>query len=798
MELVSANTKNYLFLTMSQYNEEDKLVRARVTMRRDQAFWEGGNSFIACESFRISSAPSQGGLYYKILPDNFYVGAISRTTVPDEEKSGFENLLKSGNTLRADTVSPAAIAADTVLQIQVSPCVSALPNVGTDLVPSDPATFLPIIGELWNDHGIQQGQQIRMVCNNNNNPVMLTGVVQNKPLMNINGRGAGPNSLFYPITGYWIIPDSEDGDPIADIVSGAGAQGQLEISNVGCIGLGQSEDLTATMTKFLGGDVYFEPTKGPDGSLLTVPAALRKQGLVFMGPVGIEVSGIPGGIYLHDAGGEITGLRYKIYWDTSELKEGTPVYVKIPANGAIAAHNQYGVITAIPDNWIHPFQIVDHVGFGPVRGCTLGGGWYKASPSFYTWLNNNANSWGTTSDNNPQPAHGADALANMLDKAVPWVLSQTTAHVPHDIYTNLEVKVDQSNSDASMNAFHAALPITAFQIRKGNDRTSNKIERRACALGEQKFIYTPNELYWTFNNPQGGLKDDNTPLTATPYLLQTHENGGFKVAWDGTFSEFYMSVAMHDALGLNDYFEYYHTEQTKDSSGWDLCLQQPISDAKPWAHTFASSVLHVKASNVFVPGGTPLVPVDANAIAIGAPVVLEHGSTVYTLVSKSVIKDSEETSTSVKVYPVIQYDENNEPIYHWTNLPEAIMGNTQQVSVESFGTYSGINIVIPNLPFQPMLGTASDDRILASLRLPFEYGTDNKTSGIVNETDFSYYGDLLFNSDSSRSYLRITTDQQLYDCDVEARLIRRDGGMEVLQLPYLGQFEIKLRFLQTQ
>ena len=126
------------------------------------------------------------------------------------------------------------------------------------------------------------------------------------------------------------------------------------------------------------------------------------------------------------------------------------------------------------------------------------------------------------------------------------------------------------------------------------------------------------------------------------------------------------------------------------------------------------------------------------------------------------------------------------------------MGNTQQVSVESFGTYSGINIVIPNLPFQPMLGTASDDRILASLRLPFQYGTENTGSGAVSMTDFSYYGDLLFNSDSSRSYLRITTDQQLYDCDVEARLIRRDGGMEVLSLPYKGQFEIKLRFLQTQ
>ena len=97
-----------------------------------------------------------------------------------------------------------------------------------------------------------------------------------------------------------------------------------------------------------------------------------------------------------------------------------------------------------------------------------------------------------------------------------------------------------------------------------------------------------------------------------------------------------------------------------------------------------------------------------------------------------------------------------------------------------------------------MLGGESDARILASLRLPFQYSTNNGPSGAVSETGFAYYGDLLFNSDSSRSYLRITTDQQLFDCDVEARLIRRDGSMELMQIPYKGQFQVKLRLLQTQ
>ena len=342
------------------------------------------------------------------------------------------------------------------------------------------------------------------------------------------------------------------------------------------------------------------------------------------------------------------------------------------------------------------------------------------------------------------------------------------------------------------------MPVTHFARRKGIDRVLNRIERRACDRGDSRYVYTPNELYWLFNNPQNGFDEAGEALKNTPYLLQTHENGGFKVAWDGTFTDFYISVAMHDALGLCGYFEYQTKKAQTDSTTWDIAIQKPLLAMRAWDHTYSSAIHHVPASSVYVyPLTQPPVLIDPSAVAIGTPVCLIDG-TQYVLVSKEIIKDKEQKWETLRVYPTTIVDSDGVPQYSWRNLPAAVLGNTQQVSIESFGTYSGINIVIPNLPFQPMLGTQSDDRILASLRLPFEYGTDNKTSGIVGETDFSYYGDLLFNSDSSRSYLRITTDQQLYDCDVEARLIRRDGAMEVLYLPYQGQFEIKLRFLQTQ
>ena len=55
-----------------------------------------------------------------------------------------------------------------------------------------------------------------------------------------------------------------------------------------------------------------------------------------------------------------------------------------------------------------------------------------------------------------------------------------------------------------------------------------------------------------------------------------------------------------------------------------------------------------------------------------------------------------------------------EDYLHWQNLPSmAEMRNTAQVSLESFQTFNVINLVVPNLPFQPMLGTNTDERILA-------------------------------------------------------------------------------------
>jgi hypothetical protein len=205
---------------------------------------------------------------------------------------------------------------------------------------------------------------------------------------------------------------------------------------------------------------------------------------------------------------------------------------------------------------------------------------------------------------------------------------------------------------------------------------------------------------------------------------------------------------------------------------------------------------------------TNAAPIPAHTTAAGAVVnrnwvfmeLCAVGLDQYNILSIQSAQTEIGQNYDSRLMPQLVYSDNGEfQLYQYSGLPtKGQIRNTGQISVESWGTFSMINLVIPNIPFQSMLGGESDARILASLRLPFQYTTANAVTGAVTNTGFSYYGDLLFNSDSSRSYLRITTDQQLFDCDVEARLIRRDGSMEIMQIPYKGQFQVKLRLLQTQ
>ena len=319
--------------------------------------------------------------------------------------------------------------------------------------------------------------------------------------------------------------------------------------------------------------------------------------------------------------------------------------------------------------------------------------------------------------------------------------------------------------------------------------------RRATdgAQGADRTVYTPNELFWLFNKP-----DDQITL---PFYLGTDENGGFVVNWDAgkqdeaRYDNFVISQPMCDALGLDDYMTY--MSEVRESRYTKTTVTLSRNDETALAADYPYSALNITVPSVEVTNAddTPYNPSATHAFRV----LLKYNGRSFFYINQEHFNTNVNKSFQVKVYPEIEVDQDGVSYYVYNNLPQvARLGNSAQVSVESFSVYSQINLVIPNLPFQPMLGSDTDSRILASLRLPFDYSTVNTGFGSVSNTNSALYGDLLFNSDSSRSYLRITTDQQLFDCDVEARLIRRTGEMDVMMLPQSGQFQVKLRFLQTQ
>jgi len=315
--------------------------------------------------------------------------------------------------------------------------------------------------------------------------------------------------------------------------------------------------------------------------------------------------------------------------------------------------------------------------------------------------------------------------------------------------------------------------------------------------GDEVVVYTPNELYNIFNRVGNSMTG---AALVPPWLLQTDENGGFCVKWnmtDAVSDSFSISVAMCDSLGLNAWMDYDWVRPDPKHEYTATLLDTTFSDSNIEFNTsFGSMIVDYDAHRLFKVSDQTVI--DPANFVMGTVVSYSGAGKNFILVDVQETTEAGGHTVTRRLTPQKLYV-NGIEMYQYSRPPTiGQIRNTGQISVESWGTFSMINLVIPNIPFQSMLGGESDARILASLRLPFQYGTANGPNGAVVSTSFSYYGDLLFNSDSSRSYLRITTDQQLFDCDVEARLIRRDGSMEVMQIPFKGQFQVKLRLLQTQ
>lgn len=783
-ELVSANTKNFLFLTVSQYNEQKKLVPARVSMRRDQPFWEGGNSFIACESFRISSSPSEGGLYYGKIPSSWYLQtSMHQRSEPDDVKEDWPvqeqavQIMGQTDTLKARNLYHTTVPGSSAAHPEYK-CTMRLGLAPLARSVNDTRSLLWRMARYFNPDRITQGSYLR-VQDGADDSKWVQGIVHTAPSVTLTGVGLGEHRLWQPeCTIVTDVPTlaaqiHDDNDGVFEIT--------VQFNDTSST----LTDLAARVEEFVSQGMYLEAFKKP---AVGFPQCFQDltggNGAMFqvLAPTGTTVA-LAGAM----TAGQVQGT---LQWDAAlPLTPGTlcTYNPRVPGTSTVTA------CTAAP-YWLQP--LTNHRVHAKLR--------VVATPSFLTWLSTRT----------------APAIIIALNS----FMQPTTTAYPSVAGVGADVELYITATSAG-----AGQPPPTFTdsyssvVKLGNGtKPEKRVIRRQPTTKDELYVYTPNDLFFHFNQA-------DAQFLYLPWKLQTDENGGFQIEWGAAeedphaadYFDFTISKAMCDSLGLNNYMTAEVTRPTNNIDvgedapvatsievNYDVVVERMAGDVAAVATrtaltNFSASMHSVDARLLTNVDGSQFVPISpVTAVEMLRKVYLATGPDTHVLcqvLSCEAVESVVRKTEIVKYYPVIERDEYGATRYRYQNLPKkAKLGNTQQVSVESWSTYSQIDLVIPNLPFQPMLGSATDARILCSLRLPFVNETSNSISGQVGATQFEYYGDLLFNSDSSRSYLRITTDQQLYDVDVECRLIRRDGEMDILKLPYKGQFQVKLRFLQTQ
>ena len=790
MELVSANTKNFLFLTISQYNEHKKLTRARVSMRRDQPFWAGGNSYIACESFRISAAPNEGGLYYQTLPSSFSISAGQAhtrthgvsTLLESDAPPGFStgNIQRLKDKAYATNISFAGQNVSMDLQVCAQQGAGAGQVAGgssrPSLIESKYSDCVERLTKYIGLHKVCKGSRLK-IHDKDDTSKHITFEVDKDPRFFFKAPGLGPSGLFIPQCYVRNVPGvlASDGPTLVDgpFTGLYRTNVEIHVQSQNSQAIQGAADESIWMRKvheLMGLGTYFSLNGPTVAGTHTDDLQLDQPFWRFAAPKGIEVD-IPGAYSNHTTNGVITRVWNDLLrWSCPyPLKVGSSVWMSL---GGVPT---YGTVTAV-GKWLEPLGISIKV----TGDCAM-------------------------LDSAIQACQNANPQVDRVDQGGRY-MKITTTHLPlletlscsvHGIPfqdTNYPATADYS-SGVSVAAIDAK---GLYNIKRGVDT--------------DKLLYTPNELFFEFNRQEPGVEK-------LPWTFQTDENGGFVVHWDnrGTtekpaipYEEFVISRPMCDSLGLNSFLTYYVGNETIPAAQKTyVCsvLQANYTDTILNTMTPITSLLNdIDSSQLLIASGETFVPVLENGDAdwvLNQPLWTRHngavGDPTYLLQSVTTTDIAANSSQTLILQPTMRVNQAGIVEYVYQHPPDhAHIGNDAQVSVESWGTFAEINLVIPNLPFQPMLGSQTDNRILASLRLPFEYETDNSNSGQVTATSFAYYGDLLYNSDSSRSYLKITTDQQLYDLDVEARLIKRDGSMSVMQIPYKGQFQVKLRLLQTQ
>ena len=328
---------------------------------------------------------------------------------------------------------------------------------------------------------------------------------------------------------------------------------------------------------------------------------------------------------------------------------------------------------------------------------------------------------------------------------------------------------------------------------------------------ETKVAYTPNHFFEYFNC---GFNTEKPP-----YALGTDPNGGFRLTvLRDDLNVLEISKIMCDDMGLNAFMNFDGVTFKKNQTVQYLMTMIPVDVNFLPAQDFSGnadfrvrvlegdiaqfSIYDTAAQQVTGPlrADTPPLTIIQNNI----------DQVFYQFLNLQPKFVTESTISQGTVTPTVNIDDKGEYVYRYTN-PKigSYISNDATVSIGGFSMFSDIRIVVPvGVIFNPMLSGRSDARILAEMRLPYSntasvvqgMGPAASPEGLIMSTNSSFFGDVIWNSISSKQYLKVTSQNPIYEILCEIRLVYRDQTIEpkVLYLGYNDVFDLKLRLLQTQ
>ena len=499
MELVSANTKEFLYVTLSQYNEKTKPERARVQMRRDEPFWQGGNSYIACESFRISSSPNPDGLYYKKIPESWFMGAQGGTETFVGQGGQWAPITNPANPAHTSMLWPVDFrfldeAGDDMkillglrlLQNNVPPGQQPALIAATrpDLVNRELAGYF--------GNTLREGSQVRLSTADNNGNVVTVCRVIHAPQPHFRAEGGGPSGMFFPLVDQARVVHNE-------MQMAGGGMGAITMESIS-----MGPDDVPAFTEMVGRGTWLQsvsqtpvahgPRDATNGGYF--PSAYYRV----LGPNGIDVSADFTNAQPLYTGGE---LNYYCYLE-GPLRVGIPITLISFAAHANGIRDVYGTVSAVPGFMEKPHEISSSWSVAPTQLLL------------------------TTIAGNTQ--HRADVLQQQTRDGQ-FIFTCTPLNWTGTILTEVGVNANQPNT-------------VAVQNLQEIDKITNPVaQQKQWTRRGPEVTYTPGEFMQFFNRPE------HAPMTANseqpPWTLTTDVNGGFVVKWKiqppSYYSEFMIS-----------------------------------------------------------------------------------------------------------------------------------------------------------------------------------------------------------------------------------------------------------------